>query len=117
MCPADPNDHGELRGVDRSRPAEVLLLPESRALLGATGAASGRRGRGRGRQHAVRGGAHQGADEELNQHVSDRTGRLRPVLLAVRVHHIVRELSVDRRRGLLHLLEMVSIWAVAHRRS
>jgi len=43
----DPNDHGELRGTNRSGP-EVLLLPESSALLGATGTAACRCGRGRG---------------------------------------------------------------------
>lgn len=93
-----------------------MLLPESGALLGATGAASGRRSGGSGGQHAVRGRTHQGADEELHQHVSNCPGRIRPVLSAVRVHHIVRELSVDRGRRLLHLLEVVSLRAVAHRR-
>lgn len=106
-----------MRGIYRPGPAEVLLLPEVRALLGATGAAAGRRDRGRGRQHAVRGRADQRADEELHQHVSDRAGRVRPVLSAVRFHHIVRELPVDRGLSLLHLLEMVPVWTLAHRRS
>jgi len=43
---ADPNNHGELRGINRSEP-EVLLLPESSTLLGATGTATSCRGRGR----------------------------------------------------------------------
>lgn len=113
---ADTDDHGELRGTTGPGPAQVLLLPESGAFLGATGAASGRGGRGRGGQHAVRGRSHQGADEELHQHIPDGAGRVRPVLPAVRVHHIVRELSVDRGRRLLHLLEVVPVRAVAHRR-
>jgi len=44
---ADPNDHGELCGTNRSGP-EVLLLPESSTLLGATGTAASCCGRGRG---------------------------------------------------------------------
>lgn len=106
-----------MRGATRPGPAEVLLLPEVRALLGATGATAGRGGRGRGRKHAVRGRADQGADEELHQHVSDRPGRVRPVLSAVRLHHIVRELPLDRGLGLFHLLEVVSVRTLAHRRS
>jgi len=110
-----PSRHGGLREARRPEP-EVLSVQESGAFLGTTGAAAGRRGRGRGGQHAVRGRAHQGTDEEFHQHVPDRLGRVRPVLFAVRVHHIVRELSVDSGRRLLHLLEMVSVRTVAHGR-
>jgi len=44
---ADLNDHGQLCGTNHSR-SEVLLLPESSALLGATGTAASCCGRGRG---------------------------------------------------------------------
>lgn len=82
--------------------------------MGTTSAAAGGCGCGRGGQHVVRSGADAGADEELDQHVPDRVGRIRPVLPAIRVHHIVRELPVDRGCRLLHLLEMVPIRAVAY---
>jgi len=110
-----PSCHGELREARRPEP-KILSVQEGSALLGATGAATGRRGSGRSRQHAVRGRAHQGTDEEFHQHVPDRPGRVRPILSAVRVHHIVRKLSVDSGRRLLHLLEMVSVRTVAHGR-
>lgn len=106
-------NHGQLRGTHRPGP-EVLFLPESRPLLGATSTAAGRRGRRRGGQHAVRRGADQRANEELHQHLFDRPGRVRPVLLAVRVHNIFRELLVDRGGRLLHLLEVVPVRSVAH---
>jgi len=112
----DPNDHGKLCGISYARPTEVLLLPENRALLGATGTAAGRSSRRRGGQHVIRGGAHQRTDEEFHQHISHRVGRVRPVLFVVCIHHIIRELPVDRGRRLLHLLEVVSVWIVAHRR-
>lgn len=111
---ADSNDHGELHGTNRSVP-EVLLFPEVCALLGSTGTSTGRRSRGRRGQHAFRCGAHQGTDEELHQHVSDRTGRVRSVLSAVRVDYIVRKLHMDLGRRLLLILEVVSVRTLAHR--
>lgn len=108
----DSNDHGKLRKTYRREP-EILFLPEGRALLGTTGPTAGRRGRGRGGKHAVRGRAHQGTDEEFHQHVLNCTGRVRPILPVVRIHHIVRELSVDRGRRLLYLLEVVSVRTMA----
>jgi len=76
-----------LRCTNRSGP-EVLLLPESSALLGATGTAASCCGRGRGGKHAFRGRTYQRTDEELHQHVSDCSGCIRLVLFAVCVYHI-----------------------------